>query len=60
MLTWRTAALLVLMALYDVAAVLSPAGPLRALLELAQERQEDIPALIYEVRMLMKAAACCD
>ena len=50
--TW---ALLVLMALYDVVAVLSPAGPLRAIVELAQEREEDIPALVYESRPLRRA-----
>jgi presenilin 1 len=50
--TW---ALLVLMALYDIAAVLSPAGPLRAIVELAQERDEDIPALVYESRPMRRA-----
>jgi len=50
--TW---ALLVLMALYDVAAVLAPAGPLRAIVELAEERDEDIPALVYESRPLRRA-----
>ena len=52
MTTW---ALLILMALYDVAAVLSPAGPLRAIVELAEERDEDIPALVYESRPLRRA-----
>lgn len=47
---WTTWALLVAMAVYDLAAVLLPGGPLRVLLELAIERNEDIPALVYEAR----------
>lgn len=42
--------LLVAMALYDLAAVLLPGGPLRLLVELAISRDEDIPALVYEAR----------
>ncbi|GAB4860880.1 hypothetical protein Ancab_036040 [Ancistrocladus abbreviatus] len=47
---WTTWALLVAMALYDLAAVLLPGGPLRLLVELAMSRDEDIPALVYEAR----------
>jgi len=47
---WTTWALLVAMAAYDVVAVLAPGGPLRVLVELAQERDEDIPALVYSAR----------
>uniref|UniRef100_A0A0E0GQC9 Presenilin n=1 Tax=Oryza nivara TaxID=4536 RepID=A0A0E0GQC9_ORYNI len=47
---WTTWALLVAMAVYDLAAVLLPGGPLRLLLELAIERNEEIPALVYEAR----------
>ncbi|XP_048229411.1 presenilin-like protein At2g29900 isoform X2 [Ricinus communis] len=47
---WTTWALLVAMALYDLAAVLLPVGPLRLLVELAISRDEDIPALVYEAR----------
>ncbi|PKA61608.1 Presenilin-like protein [Apostasia shenzhenica] len=47
---WTTWALLVAMALYDLAAVLLPFGPLRLLVELAISRDEDIPALVYEAR----------
>ncbi len=42
--------LLVALALYDIAAVLIPGGPLKVLVELAQERNEPIPALVYESR----------
>nr|ACU24379.1 unknown [Glycine max] len=47
---WTTWALLVAMALYDLAAVLLPIGPLRILVELAISRDEEIPALVYEAR----------
>lgn len=47
---WTTWVLLVAMALYDLAAVLLPMGPLRLLVELAISRDEDIPALVYEAR----------
>ncbi|KAL5723265.1 hypothetical protein ACHQM5_006683 [Ranunculus cassubicifolius] len=47
---WTTWALLVALALYDLAAVLLPGGPLRLLVELAISRDEEIPALVYEAR----------
>jgi len=47
---WTTWSLLIAMALYDLYAVLTPNGPLRLMVELAQERDEDIPALVYESR----------
>ncbi|KAK1316206.1 Presenilin-like protein [Acorus calamus] len=47
---WTTWVLLVAMALYDLAAVLLPGGPLRLLVELAIARDEEIPALVYEAR----------
>jgi len=49
--TW---ALLLLMALYDIAAVLCPGGPLKAIVELAQQRNTAIPALVYESRPLRR------
>jgi presenilin 1 len=52
--TW---ALLILMAAYDVAAVLCPGGPLRALVELAQQRNQAIPALVYESRPMRRGLA---
>lgn len=47
---WSTWMLLIALVLYDIGAVLSPVGPLKMLVELAAERDEDIPALIYESR----------
>lgn len=47
---WTTWTMLVAMALYDLAAVLLPVGPLRLLVELAISRDEEIPALVYEAR----------
>ncbi|XP_020575214.1 presenilin-like protein At2g29900 [Phalaenopsis equestris] len=47
---WTTWTLLISMALYDIAAVLLPVGPLRLLVELAISRDEEIPALVYEAR----------
>ncbi|KAG1672059.1 hypothetical protein FOA52_008935 [Chlamydomonas sp. UWO 241] len=47
---WTSWVLLVAMALYDIAAVLIPGGPLKALVEMAVERNQAIPALIYESR----------
>lgn len=47
---WTTWVLLVAMALYDLFAVLTPRGPLQMLVNLAAEREEDIPALVYEAR----------
>lgn len=47
---WTTWVLLVAISLYDLAAVLTPAGPLNLLVKLAMTRDEEIPALIYEAR----------
>ncbi len=51
---WTTWVLLVAMALYDILAVLVPGGPLKVLVEMAQERDEDIPALVYEARSVRR------
>eukprot|EP01084_Bolivina_argentea_P050172 92252_1 len=45
---WTGWALLVLLAFYDCCAVLSPYGPLNALVSLMQEKQEPMPGLLYE------------
>ncbi|THU66038.1 hypothetical protein C4D60_Mb05t10000 [Musa balbisiana] len=47
---WTTWTLLLALALYDLAAVLCPRGPLRVLVELASSRDEELPALVYESR----------
>ncbi|RYG53713.1 hypothetical protein EON66_08135 [archaeon] len=48
---WTSWVLLVLLALYDLCAVLTPCGPLRALINLAQKRQDPIPGLLYEANV---------
>lgn len=42
--------LLIALAVYDLVAVLAPGGPLKILVELAQSRDDDLPALVYEAR----------
>lgn len=51
---WTTWVLLLAMAVYDILAVLVPGGPLKVLVEMAQEREEDIPALVYEARSVVR------
>lgn len=50
-LQWTSWALLVMLALYDLCAVLTPCGPLRALINLAQTRRDPIPGLLYEANV---------
>ena len=48
---WTSWSLLVALALYDLCAVLTPCGPLKALVKLAQERKDPIPGLLYEANV---------
>eukprot|EP01097_Dermamoeba_algensis_P004712 TRINITY_DN3037_c0_g1_i1.p1 TRINITY_DN3037_c0_g1~~TRINITY_DN3037_c0_g1_i1.p1 ORF type:complete len:453 (-),score=103.04 TRINITY_DN3037_c0_g1_i1:26-1345(-) len=50
---WTSWCVLGAIALYDVFAVLCPNGPLRVLVEMAQQRQEPIPALLYNGSVIM-------
>lgn len=54
---WTSWCLLVVLALYDLCAVLTPCGPLRALVNLAQERRDPIPGLLYEADVGNPASA---
>jgi len=48
---WTGWCLLILLALWDLFAVLSPWGPLRALVNLMKERDEPMPGLLYEAKV---------
>ncbi len=45
---WTNWTILIALAVYDLFAVLSPCGPLKALVEMSQARNEPIPGLVYE------------
>ncbi|XP_047338445.1 presenilin-like protein At1g08700 [Impatiens glandulifera] len=47
---WTTWVLLIALAVYDLVAVLVPGGPLKMLVEMASNRSEELPALVYEAR----------
>eukprot|EP01095_Lingulamoeba_sp_RSL-Kostka_P004202 TRINITY_DN152_c2_g1_i1.p1 TRINITY_DN152_c2_g1~~TRINITY_DN152_c2_g1_i1.p1 ORF type:complete len:519 (+),score=184.29 TRINITY_DN152_c2_g1_i1:109-1665(+) len=44
---WTTWTILVAVAIYDLFSVLCPKGPLKVLVNLAQERDEPVPAILY-------------
>jgi hypothetical protein len=51
---WTTWSLLFFLALYDLFAVLSPCGPLKALVSLMQQRpNEQVPGLLYETSVIL-------
>ena len=54
---WSTWTMLIGMALYDLYAVLTPGGPLKMLVDIAVERKEELPALVYEANPSADSAA---
>jgi len=53
---WTTFAIVAIVAIYDLFAVLCPKGPLKVLVETAQQRQEPIPALLYNASVYFMMA----
>lgn len=53
---WTTWIILVLLAIWDLVAVLCPFGPLRLLLKHSEENQQEIPALLYTLMITLMAS----
>jgi Presenilin len=45
---WATWAILMILVFWDLFAVLTPCGPLKMLVEIARERDDPLPALVYD------------
>jgi len=54
---WTSWSLLVLLAFYDLCAVLTPCGPLKFLVEMAQNRDDPLPGLLYEAEVKKTATS---
>jgi presenilin 1 len=48
---WTCWALLIMLAMYDLCAVLTPCGPLKMRVGLMQERDDPLPGLLYEAHL---------
>lgn len=48
---WTSWALLIMLALYDLCAVLTPCGPLRCIINLAQTQEVSMSGLVYEAEV---------
>ncbi|KAF2070377.1 hypothetical protein CYY_008306 [Polysphondylium violaceum] len=53
---WTTWAILAIVSIYDIFAVLCPAGPLQLLIKTAKKRGEAIPAMIYNASVTIGMA----
>ncbi|EGC35776.1 hypothetical protein DICPUDRAFT_87693 [Dictyostelium purpureum] len=52
---WTTWGILTVVSIYDIFAVLCPGGPLKILIETAQKRGEEIPAMVYNASVYVES-----